>query len=60
MTRKLSDNLFALKTKEGIEIINNNGKKITSFPLADDIIEKESGIYAVLIKGKLGYCKFLE
>ena len=60
MTRKLSDNLFALKTKDGIEIINNNGKKITSFPLADDIIEKESGIYAVLIKGKLGYCKFLE
>lgn len=28
-TRKLSDNLFALKTKEGIEIINAKGQKIT-------------------------------
>ena len=60
MTRKLSDNLFALKAKEGIEIINSNGKKVTSFSLADDIIEKEPGIYAVLTKGKLGYCKFIE
>jgi len=59
-TRKLSEDSFALMTKEGIIIINNKGQKITSFPLADDIIEKEPGIYAVLIKGKLGYCKFIQ
>ncbi len=58
-TRKLSDNLFALKTKEGIEIINAKGQKITFLPEADDIITKQSGTYAVLIKGKLGYCKFI-
>lgn len=58
-TRKLSDNLFALKTKEGIEIINAKGQKITFLPEADDIVKKQSDIYAVLVKGKLGYCKFI-
>ena len=51
--------MFALKTKEGIEIINAKGQKITFLPEADDIITKQSGTYAVLIKGKLGYCKFI-
>lgn len=58
-TRKLSDNLFALKTKEGLEIINAKGQKITFLPEADDIVKKQSDIYAVLVKGKLGYCKFI-
>lgn len=58
-TRKLSDNLFALKTKEGIEIINAKGQKITFLPQADDIVEKQQGVYAVLTNGKLGYCKII-